>query len=273
MWNSAQGLRDYNNWIGRSPEDIRRAVRGFKNGWEDVFPTSKRFPTWASRVRTYFNITPKQLTQIGGKERGRIKSRHRMTPGALFDKGVFMGTFSLSGDVYLDEDKRPWFEMSTVSTIHHFKGKVNGRKKASYFFRRQKTTPVFKLISPDGTGGSLELCIHNWQYRGSTPSGEIGKVGETVNLHGKVVINSIYQGSYNYADNGFAGPDEHEHMDVFPHLAHEKFYLRAGSKRRYRRFPKYDDWGNKVLDSHLIFPISMSDHVEAHKARLRKKAG
>lgn len=246
-------LKDYNNWIGKCPVEIRSEVVKL-GGWAKIFPKNETFPLWASRVRNFFNIRPVNLTQLDDAEREKVRTQQSLTSGDLTSQaGIVKGPFSLSGDVYKDQAGRPWFEMSTAGTIYHFPGKVNARKKVSYFVRRQKTTPVFKLISPDGTGGSLELCIHNWQYWGSTKRSEIGAVGEKVDLHGRVVINEHFQGSYNYSDNGIMGPGAHEHRDIIPHLKKNGFYMPVAFDIKARKFPRLDIKGRSIKDSDKYF--------------------
>ncbi len=42
-------LRDYNNWVGKSPKEILDAVRKVEGGWVTVFPD--KLPLWEHRVR------------------------------------------------------------------------------------------------------------------------------------------------------------------------------------------------------------------------------
>lgn len=53
-------LRNYNNWVGQRADVIYNNVRAL-GGWEIVFPG--KLPRWASKVRNYFNIVPRELTQ------------------------------------------------------------------------------------------------------------------------------------------------------------------------------------------------------------------
>ena len=62
---NVEQLRNYNNWIGKSAEVVYNSVRAVR-GWEVVFPG--KLPRWASKVRNYFNIIPRELTQATEKE-------------------------------------------------------------------------------------------------------------------------------------------------------------------------------------------------------------
>lgn len=53
-------LRNYGNWVGQRADVIYNHARSV-GGWQVVFPG--KLPRWASKVRNYFNIVPKELTQ------------------------------------------------------------------------------------------------------------------------------------------------------------------------------------------------------------------
>jgi hypothetical protein len=55
-------LRDYNNWVGKSPKEVLDAVRKVEGGWVTVFPD--KLPLWAHRVRNFFNREPKSLLRL-----------------------------------------------------------------------------------------------------------------------------------------------------------------------------------------------------------------
>ena len=250
-------LQSYENWVGRSPLEIRGSVLHHR-GWAKVFPRSKPFPTWASRVRNYFNETPAQLMLLNIAERGKAKSRAKLGLGSLVDQGLF-ATLAFSGDVYKDDTGRYWFEMSTAGTIYHYKGRVSDAawyKKWEAFVSRQKSTPVFKLISPDRTGGSLELCVHNWQHHEG--KSEIGPKGKWVNIRTKVVINEIYRGSYNYSETGIVGFEEHQFRDVKPHLEEYGFYVNPPARMSARRFPSHDGRRRLIADSDSYYAIKQA---------------
>ena len=133
-------------------------------------------------------------------------------------------------------------------------------KAASSFLKSQAVIPVFKLVSPDGTGGSMEVCIHNWQrpieksfleYTLGTPKPDsigkrkIGRMNEWVNVRTKVVISEKYRGSYNYSETVIVGFGEHKYRDITPHKSHGGRYLNPNHRlmRAQRRmtanlFPK-----------------------------------
>jgi len=58
-------LRNYSNWVGQQADVIYNQVCS-AGGWQAVFPG--KLPRWASKVRNYFNIVPKELTQATEKE-------------------------------------------------------------------------------------------------------------------------------------------------------------------------------------------------------------
>lgn len=211
-------LQDYGNWVGESAKTILRAV--IKNGgWELVFPLMVE--PWASRVRNFFNLTPNYLTRLDFPSSFRLIKRHHKNHEGL-------ARFALSGDVYEDETGRIWFEMHTAGAAYHYEGDVDWNK-AKGVVLPQAFIPVFKLVSPDGTGGSCEVCIHNWQnYKAlGFKKGKryIGKIGQRVSIRSKVVINSVYQGSYNYSETIVKGRTAHELRDVIPHKEDEGFYI------------------------------------------------
>ena len=247
-------LTDYANWIGQSPVEVRKAVIQH-GGWSDVFPDKQPFPLWASRVRNYFNDRPARLKLLGVRERSLAKENACLNVGCLAGKGLF-ATFGFSGDVYVDEDNRNWFEMSTAGTVYHYAGKVTKLKKVDAFLSVQKKMPVFKLISPDGTGGSLEVCIHNF-FHGVVGRGksQIGPEGKWVSVRTHVVVDELHKGSYNYSETGIAGFDAHELRDVKPHKDETGFYAdpsRATALSE-RRFVRDDRKGRPIADSAKYF--------------------
>ena len=62
---NVEELRRYNNWVGQSALTIYNSARSV-GGWQAVFPG--KLARWASKVRNYFNIVPKELTQAEEKE-------------------------------------------------------------------------------------------------------------------------------------------------------------------------------------------------------------
>jgi hypothetical protein len=249
-------LREYKNWIGKSPVDVRTDVIT-AGGWASVFPMamtygttivgsptiepSSGFPLWASRVRNYFNVTPDTLELLppgdAAAQFREIKNRLGIDPSIptllLFQKHAF----ALNGDVYVDGDGRPWFEMDKMGAVYHYRtvGPQSPEFKAAVASQTPYAKmPVFKLISPDGTGGSLELCVHNVNHTST-----IGNVGVKVEIGSWVVKQQVYRGSYNYAETVVRGLPEHEYMDVKSHKEWGDFYVNPplDSKIGRRRFP------------------------------------
>ncbi len=250
-------LREYKNWVGKSPVDIREAVIR-AGGWTKVFPprnlkgnafkfTVDVLPAWASRVRNYFNDEPAFLRLLSSRE---ALIRMVKTTGGV-------GSIALSGDVYVDEHGRSWFEMSTAGVVYHTPGEVTNRKILDYFTSPQALVPVFKLISPDGTGGSMEVCVKNPQVHelklpGGTKvrvgSKTIGKTGESVPVRGRLELDEVLRGSYNYAETVVSGFNAHTLMDVNPHSTKPGFYInpRLFSPLSGRRFPESDPSGRVI---------------------------
>ena len=243
-------LRDYRYWIGRSPLEIRQAAIA-NGGWAKVFPHTTEFPLWASRVRNYFNETPMEIKSLDMLE--SLKAASRATKiGLLSD---VKANCALEGMfVYEDRSGRLWYQMVPVSSIYHYDGEVDTAKKIKGFLMPQVHTPVFKLVSPDGSGGSREVCIHNWQLnrenwnpltRGAKG---IGKTDQWVNIRTKVVIDPVYAGSYNYSETIEMGSSNHEHRDVKPHKVSPSFYVNPSmfSQINSRRFPEKDRSGKAI---------------------------
>ncbi len=173
-------LSKFENWKGKSPVEIRKHVFA-AGGWSWVFariigiemgglhgiPIPKTrdvdvLPEWPSRVRNYFNETPISLKLLGSESAQlymqRMKNRlptHIRLPGfSWVSVPVGLHAFALTGFVYLDENRKPWFEIDKVGSIYHFAGDVTWGKKAAAALATYNSMPVFKYISPDGTGGS-----------------------------------------------------------------------------------------------------------------------
>lgn len=241
---NAVRLNDYGDWVGRCPLEIRRAVIA-RGGWSKVFPRGQDFPKWANRIRNYFNLKPKKLKLIKSLSREWILASREVAggPNILQD---FKSAAALSGDLYIDEFGRHWFEMRATGAIYHYKGKVDLYKKVAATLWRQEHCPVFKLISPDGTGGSCEICLHNWQLfenlrHGFGGKSRIGKEGQWINVRGKHVVEAKYQGSYNYSEIVLKGDGAHNFMDVNPHKKMTEAYVDPPlfQKIESRRFPAF----------------------------------
>lgn len=258
-------LRDYEKWINRSPVVIRQAVIA-AGGWARVFPMNVKvapvtvkvpnvlygesfnepipgvvrmetsgFPLWASRVRNYFNVTPITLRLLPPLD-GLLRTSEHRRAFALLPASIQQVVFALNGDVYLDEHDTPWFNMIKTGTVYHFPGKVDAVKIAAAMLREigRLPMPVFKLVSPDGTGGSMEVCLYN-----SGRAGVIGAVGKDVNVSHLLVRDEVYRGSYNYAETVERGLMEHDYADIKPHQEHKGFYLNPETYSAVgsRRFP------------------------------------
>jgi hypothetical protein len=240
-------LQTYSYWIGKSADEIRRAVIAH-GGWTRVFPG--RVPVWASRVRSYFNDIPNELKLLDLFKGGA--AARRVNRFEIWED--FKAAKALSGDVYEDRSGRHWYEMHTAGTVYHYPGKVDWWKPRRAAIAPQAHIPVFKLVSPDGSGGSCEVCIHNWQLqreswnpvtRGKTT---IGKPGKWVSIRTKVVLDPVYQASYNYSETVVMGFSAHELRDVKSHSEADGFYLsiRSETPLSMRRFPPTDRSGTAL---------------------------
>lgn len=260
-------LQDYNNWIGKSPRQILDDVKNY--GWVSVFNDLVKFPKglpiWAHRVRNYFNLEPYFLTRLDEKE-SKIRLKRIAYSANIRDEGMFDAfkrSRALSDHVYLDETKTEWFQMSPGGTIYHFKDVTNQAKEAvAQEVLGQSRTPIFKLVSPDSTGGSCETIIKNMVQVKSTakrvadalmPLSQLPKTGPLDSSIGHVnavspvarLIVDIpkFQGSYNYAETVSRGFADHEKLDIEPHTDYKKWDYDNPSDRHSklesRRFQKY----------------------------------
>ncbi|MGL4550755.1 MAG: hypothetical protein ACRC33_06170 [Gemmataceae bacterium] len=236
---TVEELRDYTCWQEKTAWDVLNAVIQV-GGWATVF--DKGVPRWASRVRNYFNATPDYLMRFDeGREEAAVRAFHRYKKG--------LSRFALHGAVYKDEDKRLWFQMTTAATIYHYPGEVNKRKMVKAAILPQSLIPIFKLVSPDGTGGSREVILNNpkgWVFRDSTVVDVLhwGKVRD------RVITREEYIGSYNYSETITVGRGAHEVRDVKPHSTEKGFYLDPGRDRtlRERGFRIRDDRGALIAE-------------------------
>ncbi len=132
---------------------------------------------------------------------------------------------ALEGVVYKDEKGRLWYQMSAGATIYHWGSEVSSAPEAvldaTYVeIRGQDFAPVFKLISPDNTGGSLECIISNPRKQNT-----IVAAGTTLNVTRLINTDPIHQGSYNYSETAHMGLAAHELRDVKTHVAKTDFYI------------------------------------------------
>jgi hypothetical protein len=265
---SVKWLQDYNNWIGKSPQTILEAVN--KAGWGAVFNDPIKFPKglpiWAHRVRNYFNREPYFLSRLDQKEsKNRLKKLDSSVN--IEDEGrfnEFIRSRALTINVYVDESGfTVWFQMSAGGTIYHFKHVKNKTKEAMIqTVLGQSNTPIFKLISPDVTGGSCETIIKNLVQARSTVQQLARKLGPLTQLPNSgdrgssigyenavtpvshlIENDKEYQGSYNYAETAVLGIAKHEKFDIEPHENYAKWGYDnptdRHSKLESRRFEKY----------------------------------
>lgn len=112
--------------------------------------------------------------------------------------------------------------MSTGGTVYHYPGDVTAYKKIDEALKFQAFIPIFKLISPDDTGGYLEIIVRNWMTNYVPVTGiewgtsTIG-TGDWESIIAKTVFDKAYEGSYNYSETVMKGLDAHQRRDVEPH--------------------------------------------------------
>jgi hypothetical protein len=228
-------LRDYNKWVGKSPTEILNEVKQVPGGWASVFPHN--LPLFAHQVRNFFNVEPTSLTLLPRDDSNKYLREVRKRFEAWGFVDTAKGILALSNDVYRDQSNRIWYQMSAGATIYHWGGEPTWDvvdATFSNFVRKQDGVPVFKLISPDGTGGSAETIIKN--RRRFT----IGAPNELVPVRERVVTDYHHQGSYNFSETVEAGLPAHEKHDVWPHKKWPREYLNPAdrfSPLASRRFP------------------------------------
>ena len=140
-------LRDYNEWIGKTPEEIINDVKR-AGGWASVFRND--LPLFAHQVRNFFNIEPTSLTLYGRHDGAQYlkEGRKRFEDWEFVNKAK--GVLALSGDVYWDQSNRTWFQMSAGATIYHWGGEPNvGCSRCS----------GFKLCKKAGWCSSIQAYI------------------------------------------------------------------------------------------------------------------
>jgi hypothetical protein len=164
---------------------------------------------------------------------------------------------ALTGDVYLDNLNRPWFQMAAGSTIYHWGDHPESPTAEAIYqdlIRGQDDTPVFKLVSPDNNGGSNEVIIFNAEIKDgpyNNRSETIGNVGKQIIVKEAIERDPLLQGSYNYSETTTQGLGEHERRDVKPHVHKSFFYSNPAdpfSALDHRRFPVLDSEGKRLAD-------------------------
>jgi hypothetical protein len=243
-------LQDYNNWVDKSPEDIVNAVKKKEvGGWAKVFPD--KLPLWAHRVRNYFNAEAKSLLRLDESTSKNLLALIQQGLNSLnHDPGFFEDvaeTFALSGDVYKDAQGKIWFQMSPGGTIYHWGRDPIVPKPEAFFqgLKGQAGLPIFKLVSPDGTGGSHETILRNPNHWPTV----VKKVNFLAYVEHLVNKDYWHQGSYNFSETVIVGNAAHERHDVKPHKQYPYEEVYHNPENRYlplaeRRFPRNDARGN-----------------------------
>jgi hypothetical protein len=204
-------LQDYSYWIGKTPKEILNAVRQLKGGWAEVFPD--KLPVWAHRVRNYFNREPANLWAFNVSEaKSYIGRVHRKRPPQDIKE-----EWALSGPVYKDDESWIWYQMTEGGGIYHWGSnpRIPDIEAPWQEFKAWlgKPAPIFKLIAPDGTGGSRETIFRN-PYNMFTV---VKKVHFWALVAHLTVFHEWHGGSYNYSETVAAGSEAHELRDVIPH--------------------------------------------------------
>ena len=224
----ASELRDPNKWAGRNAEDIVKSVCK-AGGWPHLFPLG--VPMWLHKIRNYFNVEPATLRLVDQGTTAHWMSEIRKN-GQL--KALIKGPRTLSGHVYFDEEIEVWYQMGAGGTIYHWGRDVIGwldwaEAGAAHFIRGQTGIPIFKLVSPDGTGGSRETIIKNpkldkvavsssqGNYFEMQRRSKIGEVNQVNQVKPSIITDGHYQGSYNFAETSVVGLKTHEKYDVETH--------------------------------------------------------
>jgi|GEM_PF-1379136 len=293
-------LQNYECWINKTPHEIFFATKAL-GGWKTVFPASKPFPVWASKIRNYFNILPTSLTRLPESNAKHLLERTKFLPFMIRARNTFWANRTyrdyrkkpwgydplpfkphprapakiprhimkmsnteaiaqlkaLSGDVYLDNLNRPWFQMAAGSTIYHWGDHPETPTLDAIYqdlIRGQNDTPVFKLISPDDNGGSHEVIIANPKIKGCSRnkrSETIGEVNKPAAVKALTISDPILQGSYNFSETTTQGLAEHEKRDVKPHVHHKMFYVNPPdmfTTLSARKFPALDRERKPLVD-------------------------
>jgi hypothetical protein len=175
---------------------------------------------------------------------------------------------ALSGDVYEDALSRSiWFQMAPGGAIYHFGKPIESPTLSAIgaTLAGQKKAPVFKLVCPDGTGGSREVCIKNpFDVAHKRPAmrgpGEvtemeghaaIGAVNEEVKVADRILKDSVLQGSYNYAETIVKGLPAHQRLDVNTDPMAQGYFVEPPNSFQFaelymRRFPANDREGKPL---------------------------
>ncbi|MEO5858658.1 MAG: hypothetical protein ABIR33_06890 [Pyrinomonadaceae bacterium] len=224
----ASELKDPGEWVLQNAQDILDSVKQ-AGGWKKLFPND--LPMWLHKLRNYFNVEPVTLRLVDKLVNDYWMSEVRRY-GQL--KALVKGPRTLSNHVYFDEEVEVWYQMGPGGTIYHWGRDVIGLldwAEAGYahFVRGQAGIPVFKLVCPDGTGGSKETIIKNPKINKvavSTSQGDyfemhrnskIGEVNQVNMVKPSIITDGHHQGSYNFAETAVHGLKSHEKYDVETH--------------------------------------------------------
>jgi hypothetical protein len=212
-------LKRYDYWIGKSAWEIKQSVGCTVNGWAFVFPEGGTFPAWANKVRNYFNEIPRELAVVGQQSAKTIADR-LPTPGIL-------SNFALpDGDdypfVFVDKKGNHWFLMKPGGGVYHQgDGSPGFWDKVGAQFTDQNET-VFKLVSPDGIGGSSEVIVKNPQKKNNLGNTDLDKWKKNIQSSWFSIVSDIdfsdnTRGTYNYAETLTKGFTAHDYRDIKPH--------------------------------------------------------
>lgn len=154
---------------------------------------------------------------------------------------------ALQGDVYKDDTSRMWYQMSAGAAIYHYGGEpILPSVEAVYVekIKGQKDVPVFKLISPDGTGGSHEIIVKN-----EKGTDTIAAVNDKKSIRNLINTDEVHQGSYNYSETAQVGLAAHQMRDVKTHVGAWDFYVNPANRYwplKMRVFPEKDPQGRPL---------------------------
>lgn len=224
----ASELKDPNDWVGQNAQNILDSVKQ-AGGWKKLFPND--LPMWLHKTRNYFNVEPVTLRLVDKSVTNYWMAEVRKH-GQL--NAFIKGPRTLSNDVYFDEEVEVWYQMGAGGTIYHWGRDVIGwldwaEAGYAHFIRGQTGIPVFKLVCPDGTGGSKETIIKNPKVKKVkvvAPQGvayemqglsRIGETNQVNNVKPDVVTDGHHQGSYNFSETAVNGLKSHEKYDVETH--------------------------------------------------------
>ena len=230
VYPSENWIAEYQYWRGKTPYQIRQAVRRLPFGWASVW---KSTPSWANRVRNFFNETPEALARLGRHE-------EQLAIGRVSSLGNPAGSWALNGEVYKDRHHRLWYLLLPGANTYHV-GDGHPSEFAKYTGMIAGSGEIFKLVSPDGTGGSREIIIKNWLLpKSGPPTSTLGAgPGVWFDIRRRVDVNHITMGSYNYSETIVQGFGAHKLRDMEPHEKMRGEYLNPymWSSLKSRRFP------------------------------------